>query len=101
MGEEEELQKMSTLATTFNPSDYEKDGKTLAQRMKNHIPVIYSSNNNLSIIYNWKIKLNETGKIPAFFNVLPELNHNEMTGFDVKDYIKELSNKFYCIIITT
>ena len=99
MGEEDELKKLSELATTLNPSDYEKNGKNLAQRMKNHIPVIYSSNNSSSIIYNWKIKLNETGKIPAFYNVFPELNHNEMTGFDIKDSTKELSSKFYFIIL--
>jgi glucose/mannose-6-phosphate isomerase len=98
-GEEEELKKIGELATTLNPSDYEKNGKILAERMKNCIPVIYSSNNNSSIIYNWKIKLNETGKIPAFYNVLPELNHNEMTGFDVKDATKALSSKFYFIIL--
>jgi len=99
IGEEDELKKTSALATTLNPSDYENDGKMLAQKIKNHIPVIYSSNNNSSIIYNWKIKLNETGKIPAFHNVFPELNHNEMTGFDIKDSTRELSSKFYFIIL--
>lgn len=99
IGEEEELKKIGELATTLNPSDYEKDGKALAERMKNCIPIIYSSNNNSSIIYNWKIKLNETGKIPAFYNVFPELNHNEMTGFDIKDSTKVLSSKFYFIIL--
>ena len=99
MGEEDELKKISALATTLNPSDYENDGKMLAQKIKNHIPVIYSSNNNSSIIYNWKIKLNETGKIPAFHNVFPELNHNEMTGFDIKDSTRELSSKFHFIIL--
>ncbi len=99
MGEEDELKKIGGLAATLNPSDYEKDGKTLAEKMKNCIPIIYSSNNNSSIIYNWKIKLNETGKIPAFYNVFPELNHNEMTGFDIKDSTKALSSKFYFIIL--
>jgi glucose/mannose-6-phosphate isomerase len=99
MGEEEELKKISELATTLKPADYEENGKKLAEKMKNHIPVIYSSNNNSSIIYNWKIKLNETGKIPAFYNVFPELNHNEMTGFDIKDSTSELSSKFHFIIL--
>jgi glucose/mannose-6-phosphate isomerase len=67
--------------------------------MKNYVPVIYSSSSNLSIAYNWKIKINETGKTPAFYNIFPELNHNEMNSFDVKDSTKELSNKFYFIIL--
>jgi len=99
MGEDNELKKLSVLATTLNPSDYEKYGKVLAQKIKNYIPIIYASDHNLSLAYNWKIKLNETGKIPAFYNVFPELNHNEMTGFDTKDSTKELGNKFYFIIL--
>jgi glucose/mannose-6-phosphate isomerase len=67
--------------------------------LKNYVPVIYASNHNSSLAEIWKIKLNETGKIPAFYNVLPELNHNEMTSFDVSDSTAELSNKFYFIIL--
>lgn len=99
IGEEDELKEISKLAESLNPSDYEENGKLLAQKVKNYVPVVYTSNRNLSLAYNWKIKLNETGKIPAFYNVLPELNHNEMTGFDAKDSTRELNNKFYFIIL--
>ncbi len=99
MGEEEELKKVRELATTLNPLDHEKDGKNLALKIKNCVPVIYASSRNLPLAYNWKIKLNETGKIPAFYNIFPELNHNEMTGLDVKEATKELSSKFYFIIL--
>lgn len=99
IGEDTELEKISQLSSILDTSVYEEEGKKLAQKIKNCIPIIYTSNNNLSIAYNWKIKLNETGKIPAFYNVLPELNHNEMTGLDVNDSTKELSNKFYFIIL--
>jgi len=99
IGQGSELEKINQLASTLSPSSYEEEGKKLAQKIKNYVPVIYSSASNLSIVYNWKIKLNETGKIPAFYNILPELNHNEMTGFDVSDSTKELSNKFYFIIL--
>jgi len=59
-------------------------GEALSRRLRGKVPVIYSSSRNLPIAYNWKIKFNETGKIPAFTNRFPELNHNEMTGFDGK-----------------
>ena len=85
IGEEEELKKLTELATVLNPIDFEKEGKILAEKIRNHIPVIYASDRNLSVAYNWKIKLNESGKIPAFYNVFPELSHNEINGFDVKD----------------
>ncbi len=99
IGEENEIKELNALATTLNSADFEKEGKILAQKLKNYIPVVYSSNHNSSLAYIWKIKLNETGKIPAFCNVLPELNHNEMTGFDLKESTKELNSKFYFIIL--
>lgn len=97
--EEKELNELNKLAKSLNPNDFENEGKLLAQKIKNYVPVIYASNHNLSLIYIWKIKLNETGKIPAFYNVLPELNHNEMTSFDVTNSTRELGDKFYFLLI--
>lgn len=91
--------EVSLMAKSLEPSAFEEDGKKLAKRLQAKVPIIYSSARNYSIAYNWKIKFNETGKIPAFCNVLPELNHNEMTGFDVKDTSKKLSENFYFIFL--
>lgn len=99
MNEEAGLRESKRLAKTLDPSSFALTGKALAQRLLGHIPVIYSSRANQAIAYNWKIKFNETGKIPAFYNVLPELNHNEMTGFDVKDSSKDLSDRFHFIFL--
>lgn len=93
------LKEISALAKEFDPSAFEDDGKNLADELRGCVPVIYSSARNESIAYNWKIKFNETGKIPAFYNVLPELNHNEMTGFDVKETSRHLSEKFFFIFL--
>ena len=38
--------------------------------------------------------------MPAFYNVLPELNHNEMNGFDVREATKNLSRDFFFIFLT-
>ncbi|MCL4437719.1 hypothetical protein M1513_01625 [Patescibacteria group bacterium] len=35
--------------------------------------------------YIWKINLNETAKIKAFSNVLPEMSHNEIGGFEINN----------------
>ncbi|MCM2339070.1 MAG: hypothetical protein NDI62_01290 [Burkholderiales bacterium] len=96
---ENDLKQLTTLENNLNPKSFEEKGKALAEKIKNFVPVIYTSNKNTSLAYIWKIKLNETGKIPAFCNVLPELNHNEMTGFDMNNLTKELSSKFYFIIL--
>jgi len=99
MGEETALRELDDLARNLNPSAYEEDGKALACRLRGFVPLVYSSIQNQPVAYIWKIKFNETGKIPAFFNVFPELNHNEMTGFDVKESTKGLSEKFYAVIL--
>ena len=99
MNEEQELKRLHRLAKTLKPATLEAAGQALAERLKHSIPVIYSSRRNQSLAYNWKIKFNETGKVPAFYNVLPELNHNEMTGFDVRPASRPLSEHFYFLFL--
>lgn len=99
VGEKEALKKVSRLKDELEPKKFENKGKRLAEILEGSIPIIYSSTKNKSLAYIWKIKFNETGKIPAFFNVFPELNHNEMTGFDVKDTTFNLSKNFFFIFL--
>jgi glucose/mannose-6-phosphate isomerase len=93
------LLETKKLAKILDPKIYEPEGKRLAELTKDYVPIIYSSIENGIVAYNWKIKLNETGKVPAFQNVLPELNHNEMNGFDVKAASKHLSEIFFFIFL--
>jgi glucose/mannose-6-phosphate isomerase len=99
MGEKNLLAEAKALATQLHPSREELRGKDLARRVHGTVPVIYASTRNRALAYNWKIKFNETGKIPAFYNVVPELNHNEMTGFDVKTKTLPLSRNFHFIFL--
>jgi len=99
MDKARELSEITQLADLLKPEDFEARGGELAERIKDKVPVIYASEANQAIAYNWKIKFNETGKIPAFYNVLPELNHNEMTGFDVKDSSRHLSQNFMFFLL--
>lgn len=87
------------LSSILKPAELEDQGHKLAERLHNFVPVIYSSLRNLPIAYNWKIKFNETGKIPAFYNVFSELNHNEMTGFDAKGATNLLAKNFYFLLL--
>ena len=100
MGEKKLLSELEVSAQTLDAAKLEADGKALAEALANRIPVIYASERNRAIAYNWKIKFNETGKIPAFMNVIPELNHNEMTGFDVKESVRHLSDKFHFLFLS-
>jgi glucose/mannose-6-phosphate isomerase len=99
LNKEKELKEISELVHFLKPEEFEGQGKELAQKVKDKIPIIYSSEKNQAIAYIWKIKFNETSKIPAFYNVFPELNHNEMTGFDVKETTQHLSQNFIFLIL--
>lgn len=99
MGERTWLAESKLLATQLHPGREELRGKEIAKRIHGSVPIVYTSQRNAAIGYNWKIKFNETGKTPAFSNVVPELNHNEMTGFDVKTKTVGLSRQFHFIFL--
>lgn len=101
MGETEALAGIGGLPErlTSRMDECEKEGKALAEAIRGFVPVIYASDRNRAVAYNWKIKFNETGKIPAFCNVFPELNHNEMTGFDRTDTTCALSERMFFVFI--
>jgi glucose/mannose-6-phosphate isomerase len=99
IGEDEILTEITKLKDDFRPETFEENGKDIAKKIKGYTPIIYTSEKNFALAYNWKIKFNETGKIPAFYNVLPELNHNEMTSFDVKEKTHELSERLCFIFL--
>ncbi len=98
-GGEEALKEAAKLSDLLKPPEYEEMGRALAERLAGHTPLIYISLRNAALANNWKIRFNETAKIPAYYNVFPELNHNEMTGFDVKGSTRPLTEKFYIIFL--
>jgi glucose/mannose-6-phosphate isomerase len=57
------------------------EAKTLARALCDSVPVIAGSGVTQPIAYRWKTQLNENAKIPAFAHELPELDHNEIVGW--------------------
>ena len=94
------LTELSELSSRLFPEKLEEKGRELARALRDSVPIIYASTRNSAVAYNWKIKMNETGKLPAFYNVFPELNHNEMTGFDIIETTEGLSRKFHFLFLT-
>ena len=80
-GRDDLIGELSRIATVLVPSAEEAEGKRITDALSGFIPLVYASNQNRSIAYNWKIKINETAKTPVFMNVFPELNHNEFASF--------------------
>jgi glucose/mannose-6-phosphate isomerase len=99
MSETKLLKESYQLSKTLKASAQQTAGKKMAEQLFKRVPIIYASRQNTSLAFTWKIKFNENTKIPAFYNVMPELNHNEMTGFDRNDSNKELSDNFSIIYL--
>ncbi len=54
-----------------------------AEQLIGYIPVIYSAAGYTSAAgYRFKCQLNENSKLHSFHNVIPELNHNEIIGWE-------------------
>lgn len=56
--------------------------KTVARGLHGTVPVIAGAGLTTPIAYRWKTQINENAKRPAFFHELPELDHNELVGWE-------------------
>ncbi len=56
--------------------------KDLACGLYGTVPQIAGSGLTAAIAYRWKTQFNENAKIPAFAGELPELDHNEIVGWE-------------------
>ncbi|MFH1276320.1 MAG: bifunctional phosphoglucose/phosphomannose isomerase [Candidatus Woesearchaeota archaeon] len=59
----------------------EDKAKNLAKKLIDKVPLVYGTDNNISIAKASKIKFNEDAKVQSFYNYFPEIPHNEMEGF--------------------
>ena len=67
----------------------------LACELEGLVPVIYGGGLTSAVAYRWKCELNENAKLPAFSNRLPELDHNELVGWEAG----EVSGRFGVVLL--
>lgn len=86
---EEDVSKFVKFIADLNKkNDYPHAGKhvlslELARTIQGKIPVIYSTAPYLKTISRrWQNQVHENAKSPAFANNLPEMNHNEIVGWE-------------------
>jgi len=62
--------------------------KRVALSLYQHLPLIYGSEGLLeAVAMRWKTQINENSKWPCFWNVFPELDHNEIVGYEIENNI--------------
>jgi glucose/mannose-6-phosphate isomerase len=64
---------------------FENMGKQIAEKIDKKIPLIYTTPKLGSVNQRWKICFNENSKTHAFYNELPELDHNELNAFESRE----------------
>ncbi len=61
--------------------EHANPAKQLALRLRDHQAVVYGAGLTVPAARRWKGQINENAKAPAFWNELPELDHNELMGW--------------------
>ncbi len=70
------------LIASWGPGGAQEDfPKELARGLHRTVPLIAGSGLTSPIAYRWKSQFNENAKTPAFSHELPELDHNEIVGW--------------------
>ncbi len=57
--------------------------RVIAGKCRGNIPVIWGTTGVSEVAaQRWKAQINENAKSPAYYSIFPELNHNEIVGFE-------------------
>ncbi len=70
--------------------------KKLADTMHGRLPIVYGAGLLAEVARRWKGQFNENSKAWAFFEVLPELNHNAVVGYE---FPKDLADKILVLFL--
>lgn len=74
---------LEALVIEWGPdSPDDSEAKALARTLLGTVPLVLGAGLTTPLAYRWKTQLNENAKIPAFAGELPELDHNEIQGWD-------------------
>lgn len=83
------LQRLSEELSPGRPTG-ENRAKQLARWLFGGVPLIWGVEGTTDVAaFRWKTQLNENGKQPAFWNVLPELCHNEIESLWKRELLLE------------
>ncbi|MEX0801153.1 MAG: bifunctional phosphoglucose/phosphomannose isomerase [Dehalococcoidia bacterium] len=73
----------------------ENAAKQLAAKLAGRLPVIYGAELLTEVAHRWKTQLNESSKVWAFYEQLPEANHNAIVSFELPPEVTRLISVVY------
>ena len=60
-----------------------EQAQAIAEGIEGRIPIIYGGGPVSSVVaQRWKTQINENAKVPAWYSSFPELDHNEIVGWE-------------------
>jgi glucose/mannose-6-phosphate isomerase len=73
----------------------------VAGKLFRKLPLIYASVNHLEPVgCRWKTQINENSNSHAFFQPFPEMNHNEIVGWEVMDSTRDLLSDMIAVVLS-
>lgn len=63
----------------------ESDALALARGIRSTTPIIYSEQQLEGVAIRWRQQINENSKLLCWHHVFPEMNHNELVGWETGD----------------
>jgi glucose/mannose-6-phosphate isomerase len=87
------IKHLQNLSDSYSKSSAEHNHPIMiAEELKDHLPVIYSSSDVMDAVnLRWQGQISENAEILAYGNYVPEMNHNELVGWNLnKDILSEI-----------
>ncbi|HZK44574.1 MAG TPA: bifunctional phosphoglucose/phosphomannose isomerase [Syntrophomonadaceae bacterium] len=85
---EETVEVLQDIRARINPNldRAENQAKLIAAQLQGSLPIVWGASGlSETAALRWKAQLNENAKCMAYYNVFPELNHNEIVGFEMPE----------------
>jgi glucose/mannose-6-phosphate isomerase len=76
-----------------------RQAEEIAAALEGRIPIIYGGGPVSSVVaQRWKTQVNENAKVPAWYSTLPELDHNEIVGWET---LPQLTSEKMGVVVLT
>jgi glucose/mannose-6-phosphate isomerase len=85
---------LKKLRERLMPESEENVALEVAGQMVDLVPLIYADERFLPVARRWKTQLNENSKKHAWIGCFPEINHNEIVGWDKEEGVDR-----FCAIV--
>ena len=89
---EESIGVIKTISEENSPKISTKNNlsKKLALQLRDSVPVVYGFRQYGAIAHRLKTQFNENSKVPSRYEVFPELNHNEVVGWEATEDLTKI-----------